>query len=156
VTRIGSDVFLMAYCHVAHDNVLEDHVVVANSAQIAGHVSLGPWAIVGGSSAIHQFVRIGAHAFLGGGSVVVMDVAPFCMATGNRAALHGLNLVGLRRRGFSPDEIRLVRRAYRLVFRSNLLLTEAVMRIEQELLPECPKLEPFCAFLKSSSRGLTR
>jgi UDP-N-acetylglucosamine acyltransferase len=156
VTRIGCDVFLMAYSHLAHDNVVEDHVVVANGAQIGGHVALGAHAILGGCSAVHQFVRIGAHAFIGGGSVVVMDVAPFCRASGNRARLFGLNLVGLRRRGFSASDLRAVRAAYRLLFGSNLLLSEAAARIEQELLPQCPKLEALLAFVRSSERGLTR
>lgn len=156
VTRIGSDVFLMAYCHVAHDNVLGDHVIVANNAQLGGHVQLGRHAIVGGVSAIHQFVRIGDHAFVGGGSVVVMDVPPFCNATGNRARLHGVNSIGLRRRGFSEAQVRAVRRAYRIAFQSNLLVQEAVGRIERELLEQCADLAAFTAFLKSSERGVTR
>lgn len=156
VTTIGSDVFLMAYCHVAHDNLLADHVIVANNSQLAGHVELGEYAIIGGVSAVHQFVRIGAHAFIGGGSVVVMDVAPFCKATGNRAGLHGTNTVGLRRRGFTPDDLKAVRRAYRLTFGENLLLNEAIDRLERDLLPGCPALQPFIEFLKSSERGLTR
>ncbi|MFN2168073.1 MAG: hypothetical protein ACK2U9_17660, partial [Anaerolineae bacterium] len=141
---------------VAHDNILGDHVIVANNSQLAGHVQLGEYAIVGGVSAVHQFVRIGAHAFIGGGSVVVMDVPPFCKATGNRARLHGTNTVGLRRRGFSPADLKAVRRAYRLAFQSNLLLGEAVERLERELLPACEALAPLIEFLKSSERGLTR
>lgn len=156
VTRIGSDVFLMAYSHLAHDNVVEDHVVVANGAQVGGHVELGAHAILGGCSAVHQFVRIGAHAFVGGGSVVVMDVAPFCRASGNRARLFGLNGIGLRRRGFTAADLRAVGAAYRLLFGSNLLLSEAAARIEQELLPKCPKLEALLVFVRSSQRGLTR
>lgn len=156
VTRVGSGVFLMAYSHLAHDNVVEDHVVVANGAQVGGHVVLGAHAILGGCSAVHQFVRIGAHAFVGGGSVVVMDVAPFCLASGNRARLFGLNGIGLRRRGFSPAELRAVRHAYRLLFQSHLLLQEATERIERELLPLCPKLETLLDFVRSSERGLTR
>jgi UDP-N-acetylglucosamine acyltransferase len=156
VTRIGSDAFLMAYCHVAHDNELADHVIVANNAQLAGHVDLGAHAIVGGVSAIHQFVRVGAHAFIGGGSVVSMDVAPFCRASGNRARLHGLNHVGLRRRGFSEAELRAVRRAYRLVFYANLLVEEAARRIEAELIAACPALAEFVVFIRTSERGLTR
>jgi UDP-N-acetylglucosamine acyltransferase len=156
VTRIGSDVFLMAYCHVAHDNLVEDHVIVANNAQLAGHVHLGAHAIVGGTSAIHQFVRVGAQAFVGGGSAVAMDVAPFCRAAGNRARVRGLNHVGLRRRGFSEADMRALRRAYRLTFHANLLLLEAAQRIDDELVPLCPALGEFTAFLRSSERGLTR
>jgi UDP-N-acetylglucosamine acyltransferase len=156
VTTIGSDVFLMAYCHVAHDNLIADHVIVANNSQLAGHVQLGEHAIVGGVSAVHQFVRVGPSAFVGGGSVVVMDVPPFCKATGNRARLHGINAIGLKRRGFSNRDLQEVRKAYRLAFHSNLLVAEAVARIRQELLPACPALEQFAAFLESSQRGVTR
>jgi UDP-N-acetylglucosamine acyltransferase len=156
VTRIGSDVFLMAYSHVAHDNILSDHVVVANGAQIAGHVTLGEHAIVGGASAIHQFVRVGALGFIGGGSVVVMDVAPFCRVSGNRARLFGLNWVGIKRRGFTVQELKAIRRAYRLTFQSNQLVTEAIARIEQELLSVCPALKGYVEFLRTSERGLTR
>lgn len=156
VTRIGSDVFLMAYSHVAHDNLIGDHAVVANSVQLAGHVELGEHAVVGGCSAVHQFVRIGAHAFIGGGSVVVMDVPPFCKATGNRARLHGLNSVGIARRGFSNEELRLLRRAYRLAFQSDLLVGEASERIEKEIVPGCPAAAALAVFLRDSKRGMTR
>jgi UDP-N-acetylglucosamine acyltransferase len=156
VTTIGSDVFLMAYAHIAHDNLIEDHVVVANGAQIAGHVTLGEYAIVGGCSAVHQFVRVGPHAFIGGGSVVVMDVPPFCKATGNRARLHGLNTIGVRRRGFDADDVRHLRRAYRLAFQSNLLVHEAADRIEREITPQCRAASMLAEFLRTSRRGITR
>lgn len=156
VTTIGSDVFLMAYSHVAHDNLIADHVIVANNSQLAGHVQLGEHAIVGGVSAVHQFVRIGSSAFVGGGSVVVMDVPPFCKATGNRARLHGLNVIGLKRRGFSGSDLKAVHRAYRLAFHANLLVAEAVARIRQELVPECSAISQFADFLESSERGVTR
>ncbi len=104
-TRIGSDVFLMAYSHVGHDNLIGNNVVIANSVQLAGHVHLEDYAVIGGCTAIHQFVHVGAHAFVGGGSVVRMDVAPFCKVAGSRARLFGLNSVGLRRRGFSSEQL---------------------------------------------------
>ena len=156
VTTIGSDVFLMAYVHVAHDNLLEDHVVVANSVQIAGHVTLGEYAIVGGCCAIHQFVRVGPHAFIGGGSVVVMDIPPFCKATGNRARLHGLNTIGIQRRGFTGDDLRHLRRAYRLAFHSSLLVSEAADQIEREIGPRCAAAKVLAEFLRTSRRGVTR
>jgi UDP-N-acetylglucosamine acyltransferase len=156
VTTIGSDVFLMTYSHVAHDNVLADHVIVANNSQLAGHVQLGAYAIIGGVSAVHQYVRIGPHAFIGGGSVVVMDVPPFCKATGNRARLHGINTIGLPRRGFTRTDLKAVRRAYRLAFQENLLVPEATERIERELAPQCHALTEFSEFLKTSERGVTR
>jgi UDP-N-acetylglucosamine acyltransferase len=156
ITTIGSDVFLMAYAHIAHDNLLEDHVVVANSVQIAGHVTLGKYAIVGGCCAVHQFVRVGPHAFIGGGSVVVMDIPPFCKATGNRARLHGLNTIGIRRRGFTAEDVRQLRRAYRLAFQSGLLVSEAALRIEREIIPHCPAASVLAEFLSTSRRGVTR
>jgi UDP-N-acetylglucosamine acyltransferase len=155
-TRIGSDVFLMAYSHVGHDNLIGNNVVIANSVQLAGHVHLEDYAVIGGCTAIHQFVHIGAHAFVGGGSIVRMDVAPFCKVAGSRARLFGLNSVGLRRRGFSSDQLMTLRRAYRLAFHSNLLAVEAASRIEAELVPLCPQLSEFVAFLRTSERGLTR
>jgi UDP-N-acetylglucosamine acyltransferase len=156
VTRIKSDVFLMAYTHVAHDNLVEDHVVVANSVQIAGHVALGKYAVIGGCSAIHQFVRLGPHTFIGGGSVVVMDVPPFCKATGNRARLHGLNSIGLGRRGFTEQDMLALRRAYRIAFQSDLLVGEAAERIDNEIVPECSRARILSEFLRSSERGITR
>ena len=156
VTTIGSDVFLMAYAHIAHDNLLEDHVVVANSVQIAGHVTLGEHAIVGGCCAVHQFVRVGPHAFIGGGSVVVMDIPPFCKATGNRARLHGLNTIGIKRRGYTDDDLKHLRRAYRLAFQSNLLVSEAAEQIEREIAPGCTAAKILAEFLRTSRRGMTR
>ncbi len=156
VTRIGSHVFLMAYVHVAHDNQLGDHVVVANSVQVAGHVEIAEHAVIGGCSAIHQFVRVGAHAFVGGGSVVVMDVPPFCKAAGNRARLIGLNGTGLRRRGFPVDQVRLLRRSYRLAFQSELLVAEAADLIAEQILPRCPPAALLVDFLRQpSQRGIT-
>jgi UDP-N-acetylglucosamine acyltransferase len=156
VTKIGSNVFLMAYCHIAHDNLLEDHVVVANGVQIGGHVHLGEHAVVGGCSAIHQFVRVGAHAFIGGGSIIVMDVPPFCRATGNRAHIHGLNVVGLKRRGFSDQDLKILKQAYRITFHSDYLVEEATQKMEQDLLPECSAVGLLSDFLRTSSRGITR
>ena len=156
VTRIGSNVFLMAYSHVAHDNIIEDHAIIANLVQLAGHVHIMSHAIVGGASAVHQFVRIGTSSFVGGGSMVDMDVPPFCRATGNRARLHGLNSIGLKRRGFTSAKLKAVRQAYRWTFSGKLLNVEAAERIEAELLEVCPELAEFSEFLRSSQRGITR
>lgn len=155
-TRIGSDVFLMAYSHVGHDNLIGNHVVIANSVQLAGHVRLEDYAVIGGCTAIHQFVHVGAHAFVGGGSSVRMDVAPFCKVAGSRARLYGLNSVGLRRRGFTSEQLLILRHAYRMAFLSNLLAAEAAAQIETELVPLCPQLFEFVAFLRKSERGVTR
>ena len=156
LTRIGSNVFLMAYSHVAHDNIIEDHAILANLVQLGGHVHIMAHAIVGGASAVHQFVRIGAGAFIGGGSMVDMDVPPFCNATGNRARLHGLNTIGLKRRGFGPEKLKAVRQAYRWTFQSRMLSAEAAERIDAELIGLCPELVDFSDFLRSSQRGITR
>lgn len=156
VTKIGSDVFLMAYTHVGHDNIIGDHVVIANNVQLAGHVRVEDYAVIGGCTAIHQFVHIGTHAFVGGGSHVRMDIAPFCKVAGSRARLFGLNTVGLRRRGFTRDQLITLHHAYRLAFLSNLLAIEAAAQIEAELVPVCPQLKELVEFLRKSERGVTR
>ncbi len=156
ITRIGSDAYLMAYVHVGHDNLIGDGVVLTNAVQLGGHVRVDEWAAVGGCAAVHQFVRVGAHAFVGGGAIVLMDVAPFCKAAGNPARLAGLNSVGLRRRGFGDEKLKLLRRAYRLAFGSKLLCKEAAERIEQEIVPLCPEAARLAEFLRASRRGITR
>jgi UDP-N-acetylglucosamine acyltransferase len=155
VTRIGSGCLLMAYCHVAHDCVLGDGVIMANCATLAGHVTVHDRAIVGGLTAIHQFVRVGTLAMIGGASAVTMDVPPFVMASGNRAALHGLNLVGLKRQGVPEDEISRLKKAYRILFRSDLTLQEALARVDAEVTVS-PRIAELTAFLRASERGVTR
>ena len=125
VTRIGSHNLLMANAHVAHDCQIGDNVVLANNASLAGHVVLESNSVIGGMSGIHQFVRIGQYAMIGGGGMVAMDVAPFCMVSGNRARMYGLNSVGLERAGFSADDLAALRKAYRLIFRSKMNFKEA-------------------------------
>ncbi|GAB4250348.1 acyl-ACP--UDP-N-acetylglucosamine O-acyltransferase [Deferrisoma sp.] len=156
VTRIGSDCLLMAYSHVAHDCQLGDHVILANSVNLAGHVTVEDWAIIGGLSAVHQFVRIGAHAFIGGCSAVTLDVPPFVSAAGNRAKLFGLNLTGLKRRGFSDASLKALRRAYRTVFQSNLTLEKALAEIRSGDDFGVPEVRQFVEFLERSERGVTR
>ena len=155
VTRIGNRNLFMAYAHVAHDCHVGDHVVMANSATLAGHVTIEDHAIVGGLVAIHQFVRIGESAILGGGAMVTLDVAPFCMAAGDRAALHGLNVIGLQRRGFGPSTIQALRAAYRTVFRSGQRLQDAIESLRGEA-DEDPCVARFVRFLEQSGRGLCR
>ncbi|MEJ2679181.1 MAG: acyl-ACP--UDP-N-acetylglucosamine O-acyltransferase [Gemmatimonadota bacterium] len=153
-TIVGSDVLFMAYSHVAHDCVIGDHVILANSVNMGGHVEIQDWAIVGGLTAIHQFVRIGAHAFVGGASRVPKDVAPFVRAAGNPIEMAGLNSVGLQRRGFSAEARRELKRAYRIMFRSNLNVTEALehARADLEILPE---VDQFLRFFEESERGVS-
>ena len=154
-TQIGDQCFLMAYTHIAHDCTIGRNVVMANNATLAGHISIGDHATVGGLVAIHQFVRIGEFAFVGGKSAVVKDIPPYVIASGDRAKLHGLNQVGLKRHGFSPETLIKLKKTYRLIFRIGLTLNEAIQRVaaEVELTPE---VNNFIAFIKSTERGITR
>src|SRR5690606_22378642 len=155
VTRIGNDNLFMAYSHVAHDCVLGDHLVFANCATLGGHVELGDWVILGGLTAIHQFCKIGAHAFIGGGAIVTRDVPPYGMVTGNPAEPHGVNAEGLKRRGFTPEQIRNIRNAFRILYRSELRLSEAVTRLS-ELGRTQPEVQAFVDFIERSTRSLIR
>ena len=153
-TVVGSDCLLMAYAHVAHDCEIGNHVVLANSVNMAGHVMIEDWAIVGGVTPIHQFVRIGAHAFVGGGSRVPQDVPPYCRAAGNPLKLYGLNSVGLERRGLSEEVRKALKKAYRLLFQSDVNLSKALDRAEQEV-PGIPEVRHLLEFIRASERGVT-
>ena len=155
ITKVGDRSFLMAYTHIAHDCRVGKMVVLANNTTLAGHITIGDHATVGGLVAIHQFVRIGDHAFVGGKSAVVKDVPPYVIAAGDRAVLHGLNRVGLKRFGFSNDTLVALKKTYRILFRYGLTINEAIERVhaEVEILPE---VENFINFIKASSRGVTR
>jgi UDP-N-acetylglucosamine acyltransferase len=155
VTRIGNDNLFMAYSHVAHDCLIGNNTVFANCASLAGHVEIGDWAILGGLTAVHQFARIGAHAFLGGGSILSRDVPPYVMVAGNPAVPHTVNAEGLKRRGFSEEQIRNIRDAYRIVYRSELKLADAVAQLAPRL-TEQPELRPFVEFIQASTRSLAR
>lgn len=155
ITRIGNDCLLMAYAHVAHDCDIGDRVILANNATLAGHVIVEDNATVGGLAAIHQFVRIGQYAYLGGKSAVVKDIPPYVIASGDRARLHGLNQVGLKRQGFSQETLKQLKKTYRLIFRIGLTLNEAIERVAAEVDPT-PEVKTFIDFIKSSERGITR
>ena len=155
VTRVGDQNLLMMQCHIAHDCLLGDRNVVANGATLGGHVVIEDFVIVGGLVGIHQFVRIGTGAILGAGSMVSKDVPPYCNATGDRAKLHGLNLEGLKRRGFDKTVIALLRKAYRIVFQSALRTEDALKKIREEL-PAIPEIEKFTSFIAQSGRGVCR
>jgi UDP-N-acetylglucosamine acyltransferase len=155
VTRVGDQNLLMMQCHIAHDCLLGDRNVVANGATLGGHVVIEDFVIVGGLVGIHQFVRIGTGAILGAGSMVSKDVPPYCNATGDRAKLHGLNLEGLKRRGFDKTVIALLRKAYRIVFQSALRTEDALKKIREEL-PSIPEIEKFVSFIAQSRRGVCR
>ncbi len=154
-TTIGDRNLFMAYCHVAHDCHIGSNVVMANGAALAGHITVEDYAILGGMSGIHQYVRIGAHVMVGGGAMVGQDVPPYTVASGDRATLHGLNLVGLKRRGFSDELIADIKKAYKILVRSNLRVEEALHRIKEEV-PMSPEIEHFVEFVEKSERGICR
>lgn len=160
VTRIGSNNWIMGYVHVAHDCVVGDHTILANAVQLAGHVQVADYAIIGGMSAVHQFVRVGAHTMCGGGTILLQDLPPYVMCNGNPAQVHGIHSEGLRRRGFSAEAIAELRRAYRVVYRDNLPLTEARAALESRLstLAEdvAAVLRVFTGFLAVPGRGIVR
>ncbi len=152
-TTVGSRCFLMTYVHIAHDCVIGNDVIIANSVQMAGHVTVDDRAIISGLVPIHQFVRIGTYAFVGGGSRVNQDVPPYTKAAGNPVHLYGLNSVGLQRAGFPPELKLALKRAYRLVFNSDLTVSQGVARARVEL-PQVPEVESFLRFIEASQRGV--
>jgi UDP-N-acetylglucosamine acyltransferase len=155
VTRIGSDNLFMAYTHVAHDCLIGDNVILVNLAMIAGHVHIGDWAILSGYVAVHQHCKIGAHAFIANNCGVTRDVPPYVMAVGNPAEPHSINAQGLKRRGFSSEQIRNLRNAYKILYRSDLPLAEAIEQLSA-LVPTQPELQPLVEFIGTSERSLIR
>jgi UDP-N-acetylglucosamine acyltransferase len=155
VTQIGDNNMIMAYCHVAHNCKLGNYIVMANAATLAGHIHVEDFAIVGGLTAIHQFSRIGAHSIIGGASAVPKDIPPYMMASGNRVKLYGLNLIGLKRRKFSGNTIKALKEAYRIIFRSDILLETALKKVEAEV-EDCPEVRHLINFIRESKRGVCR
>jgi UDP-N-acetylglucosamine acyltransferase len=155
VTRIGNDNWLMAYVHIAHDCQVGDHTVIANAAALAGHVSVDDYAILGGYSLIHQFCRVGAHAFTSMGSVINRDVPPFFTVAGHFAEPKGINSEGLKRRGFSADQLLAIKRAYKTLYLSGLPLAEARNQIAQAAAVDA-ELQLLVDFIDHSERGLVR
>lgn len=160
LTRVGDDNWIMAYVHIAHDCTVGNHTIFANNAQIAGHVQVHDWAILGGMTGIHQYVRIGAHAMLGGASSLAQDVPPFVIASGNRAAPYGINIEGLRRRGFSAEVISALRSAYRILYKSGLPLDQAKQRLAELADQSSEAVRPWIItlldFVQSAQRGIIR
>ena len=152
-TTVGKHCFVMSYVHLAHDCHVGDNVIISNSTQLAGHVTVEDRAIISGVSAVHQFVRIGRHCFVGGCSRVAKDVPPYLKAVGNPVKLYGLNSVGLQRSGFPEPVIRELKRAYRLLFRSELNLSQAITRARTEL-EMFDEVEYFLRFIDESQRGV--
>lgn len=155
-TRLGNNNFIMAYAHVAHDCQLGDYVVMANAAQLAGHVTVGDHAIIGGVAAVHQFVRIGRYAFIGGATAVPKDIPPFVTASGIRAKLYGINVLNLKRNGFPEEVILALKRAYKVLFRSSRPLKECIEEVKMSPLYEYEEVKQLVEFLEGSKRGITR
>ncbi len=155
VTRIGDDNLLMTATHIGHDCQVGNGIILANAATLAGHVEIGDHATIGAFSGVHQFCRVARYAFIGGYSVITRDALPWVTTVGNRAETHGVNIVGMRRRGYSAETIRAVKKCYMTLFRSKRPLEEAIAEIEKEL-GEIEEIRYFLAFVRSSKRGVLR
>jgi len=155
VTRIGNDNLLMAYTHVAHDCQVGNNVIMANAASLGGHVRLDDWAILGGFAIVHQFCHIGAHSFAAMGSAIGKDVPPYVLVSGNPAKPYGINVEGLRRRQFSSEQISCIKQAYKTLYQSGILLSDAIEQILADA-PERPEIEGFVQFLQDSERSIVR
>lgn len=152
-TTVGSDCLLMAYSHIAHDCLIGDHVILANSVQLAGHVTVDDWAYIGGMTGVHQFTHIGKHVFIGGGFRCTQDVPPYILAAGEPLKFTGLNVVGLRRRDFSNDTINLLKEVYRLIYRSEFNISQAIEQIQSGFEPT-EEIREVIAFIQRSDRGI--
>jgi UDP-N-acetylglucosamine acyltransferase len=155
VTRVGDDNLLMSYSHVAHDCQVGSNIVMANCATLGGHVEIGDWVTLGGLSAVHQFTKVGAQCFIANNAAVTRDVPPYVLAVGQPAEPHSVNSVGLKRRGFTEEQILNIRRAYRLLYRSGLKLNAAIAELEKAAQTQ-PEIVPFAEFIKRSSRSIVR
>ena len=153
-TEIGSNCLLMAYVHVAHDCLIGDNVILANAVNMAGHVTIEPFAAIGGMTPIHQFVKVGRNSFVGGGLRVSKDVPPFILAAGEPLKYAGINRVGLIRRGFSDEALKEIRGAYKLIYRSGLNVSQALEKLKSQ--NSTPKLETIIQFIESSERGIIK
>ncbi len=155
LTTVGSDNWIMAYCHVAHDCRVGNHTVFANNATLAGHVWIGDHAVLGGFTGVHQFVRVGAHVMAGVSSVVLQDIPPYVTVAGHPCAPHGINAEGLRRRGFTPEALAALKRAYKTLYKSGLSLAEARAELERQA-AGAPEVRAIVDFLATSTRGIVR
>jgi UDP-N-acetylglucosamine acyltransferase len=155
VTRLGNDNWIMAYVHLAHDCQVGSQTIFANNTQLAGHVQVGDWAILGGFTVVHQFVRIGAHSFTAMGTILLQDLPPFVTAAGNPAEPRSINAEGIKRRGFSPAEVTAVKRAFKTLYKSGMKLDEARAAIAADI-AAAPQLALLSAFLDVPGRGIIR
>jgi UDP-N-acetylglucosamine acyltransferase len=160
VTRLGNDNWIMAYVHIAHDCQIGNNVTFANNAALAGHVQIGDWVVLGGFSNIHQFCQVGSHAMVGMSTSLTQDVPPFVMLNGNPASAHGINVEGLKRRGFSREQIAAIRQAYKLLYKSGLTLDQAKLALDEEIAALAIDLQAqvqlFRGFLDVATRGIVR
>lgn len=154
-SSVGKDSLLMAYVHVAHDCILGDKVIVSNGVQMAGHVEIDEQTVIGGMVPIHQFTKLGAHVMVGGGFRVVQDVVPYALVAGYPTRISGVNAIGLKRRGFSPESIKAIRQAYKYLFYSDLNTSQAVERITSEM-EITPEVQLILDFIERSNRGLIK
>jgi UDP-N-acetylglucosamine acyltransferase len=154
-TTIGDHNLLMAYVHIGHDSIIGNHTILVNNTALAGHVVVDDWAVLGGYTLVHQRVRIGAHAFTGMGTAVGKDIPAYVLAYGNPAEARGINLEGLKRRGFTRQQLTILSRAYKAVYRESLTLEEALSELEV-MHSDCPPLDVFIESLRSSTRGIVR
>jgi UDP-N-acetylglucosamine acyltransferase len=158
LTKIGSDNWIMAYVHVAHDCILGDHIILANTVNLAGHVEIGDWAILGGYTGVHQFCKVGAHAMTGVSTVILHDLPPFVMAMGNTAEAHGINSEGLKRRGFDAERINRIRRAYKTLYKNGLTFEQAKLALIEDAKGEGDQqdIHFLLDFLSRVTRGIVR
>lgn len=154
-TKIGKRCMLMAYSHIGHDCTIGDEVIMANVASLAGHVEIEKYAVIGGLVGVHQFVRVGELCMLGAGAMVNMDVVPYTCVVGDRARVYGLNLVGIKRRGYSLETIRNLKKVYRILFHSGLALKEAIAQIKNKIVDD-PAIEHIIEFISKTQRGISR
>jgi UDP-N-acetylglucosamine acyltransferase len=155
VTKVGDSNFIMAYVHIAHDCSIGNSNILANASTFAGHVTIEDFAFIGGLVAIHQFNRVGCYAMVGGCTGITQDIPPYVMASDHRAKLYGLNIVGLKRRGFSEETVNVLKAAYRILFKERVAMTEALRRVKNEL-PQIPEILHLVEFIEANKRGVCR
>ena len=155
-TVLGDGNFIMAYVHIAHDCIIGSHVIMASYAILAGHVEIGDYSVIGGMVAIHQFVKIGNYAFVGGGTAIPKDIPPYVTASGMRAKLYGINVINLERHNVSQDAIKGLKKAYKIIFRSQIPLKKALLKVEDDPICSLAEVRHLVDFLKETKRGITR
>ena len=154
-TVVGNNNLIMAYCHVAHDCILHDNIIMSNATQLAGEVEVDDFAIIGGGTLVHQFSHIGSHCMIQGGSKINKDIPPYVIAAREPIAYCGINSVGLNRRGFTPEQIHTIQETYRLIYQGGMIVSQALERIEAEI-PASPERDLILSFVRNSTRGIVR